>query len=333
MDAMEAPAEAADGFEAASDFEAPDGDTEHVDHSTAVPPPGEGTPEGDDETPDVDGPKEPELHEVKVDGKTDKVTLEELRRGYSANAVSTKRFQEAASIKQEAQQTLAQVEHLLVTDPARVLFQLGPQGIENAVLGLLESTDPNVQQAIDRAVKASTAGPEAKRQRQLERENEMLRQQAEQARTEQQKRVEAAQQQQVRTNFLKMAEPALKQAGLPGNDHTIRELAATYQQVFPQGDPISPETLSHAAKILANEKLPSVTTAYLQSVPPEKLAELLGQDRIKSLTQSQIEKVKAMQSAPPNGGSPRRETPPSRPSILEELRDRRAMERIKTHQT
>jgi len=326
--------EVAEVAEAPELAEAPQAESESADHSSRVAPPGEEGQEAPEGTEDGEGGEEPaieeKLFEVKVEGKLEKVNEEELLRGYSANKVATKRFQEAARIKQEAQQIIERAEHALLTNPAGVLQQIGPEGIENAILGLLESTDPTVQAAIDRAVKASNAGPEAKRQRELERENRLLKQQSDQYRTQHEQRQQVAQQNQIREQFTQLSSGALESAGLPANETTVRELALTYQQVFPNGEPISPETVAHAAKTLANEKLPTMTNAYLESLPPEKLAELLGPERLKGLTQSQIEKVKAQQSQAPVKRPPKQAGNGSnRRFSLEELRDMRSLDRYK----
>jgi len=60
--------------------------------------------EEDDDEEDAD---DPITHEVKIDGKMEKVTLEEALAGYSRTAVFTRRTQEAAEVKRQAAEETA----------------------------------------------------------------------------------------------------------------------------------------------------------------------------------------------------------------------------------
>lgn len=63
--------------------------------------------EDDDETSDE--PDEEDLIPVKIDGKTEKLTLDELKKGYSRTAVFTKKTQEAAELRKQAEADRATV--------------------------------------------------------------------------------------------------------------------------------------------------------------------------------------------------------------------------------
>jgi hypothetical protein len=57
----------------------------------------------DDEDEEDDGDEQPQLHTVKVDGEEVEVTLDDLKRSYSAVGYAQKRMQQAAEARKEAE--------------------------------------------------------------------------------------------------------------------------------------------------------------------------------------------------------------------------------------
>ena len=63
--------------------------------------------EQDDEDADEDETQEPELYTVKVDGKEEQVTLDDLKRGYSGQKYVQKGMQEAAAMRKQVEEVYA----------------------------------------------------------------------------------------------------------------------------------------------------------------------------------------------------------------------------------
>lgn len=86
------------------DAESPDGEDEASDDDAAADD-DEGTEEAEDADEEYDGNQ---LIPVKVDGKVEQVTLDELKKGYSRTKVFTQKTQEAAEIRRAAEAARAE---------------------------------------------------------------------------------------------------------------------------------------------------------------------------------------------------------------------------------
>lgn len=94
-------ADDADETEEEPEGDQPEGDDEGTDAEEA-----EGTDEDteDEEEPTDEGDgQQPEMIPVKIDGKVEQVTLEELKKGYSRTKVFTQKTQEAAEMRKQAE--------------------------------------------------------------------------------------------------------------------------------------------------------------------------------------------------------------------------------------
>jgi len=304
-------------------------------HSTQVEAPetaeaktSEGEAEGgaDTKVPDE------ETFEVKVDGEIREFTLDELKKAASAGQAANERFEQAAKIRKDAQATLERVEQALIDNPLGVVSHLqkeNPYVVKDLFLGMLESSDPVIQASVNEAIQMAQASPEAKAQRQLERENEQLRREREQYQSQHEKRRLQQAQQQIIQRFEELAPAAMESVGLACNDISKKDLAAVHNQLFGDNVPLSQETMAQAARALAEERPSAVAEAYLSAMPPEKLRELLGPDQVKSLTQAQVDQVKKMQSAPPSKNrAPAKANPAERAKSLEQLKYERELARL-----
>ena len=102
-------AEATDEVEEEQPIEDSDDDAEEVDEADDEPESDDADDEGDedyeDDVDDVEDDQEPEetLYTVKVDGAEEKVTLEDLKRGYSGQKYVQQGMQKAAEARKEAE--------------------------------------------------------------------------------------------------------------------------------------------------------------------------------------------------------------------------------------
>lgn len=289
----------------------------------------EGEAEGEREEAEAEG--EPKTYRVKVDGREEEVSLEELQKGYSRTKTFTKRMQEAKRIRQEAEEVLSRAEERLYTAPDQLLAQLGPEAVERAVYGLLENRDPAVQAAVERAVKATQAGPEERSRRQLAEEKRRLEMERRKWESEQARKAAEVEAERAREELTQGFTATLGEAGLPATPAMMSRMAGVYRQLHTPGEPWSRELMQQAAEIVREEITAEMREFSGGFKETEKLEALLGKEAVEAISQKRIAQAKKAASAPPK---PRAQAAPKKRQgaprlMLEELREQRELARLR----
>ena len=151
--------------------------------------------EEDDEDADEAEDSEPELYTVKVDGKEEQVSLEELKRGFSGQKYVQKGMQEAAAQRKQAEevyasllqerqmvaQAIQQIQSGLPTppqEPSREMFESDPIGYMEAKLKFDEDSKAFGEQMgqLQQIAQQQGQAQQAAQRAYLEREMETLKQ-------------------------------------------------------------------------------------------------------------------------------------------------------------
>lgn len=217
----------------------------------------------------------PEVYELKINGKTERLTKEQLiLRAQKVEAIED-RFREAAKLEAKAKDLLAMLE----TDPEAALSKLGkdPQALFEKVLA--------------RKAEEAQLTPEQREALALKRERDEAKKELEALRKEKQ---EAAQKAADERTAARLEETLLKAAESYGLDKTpetlqqLTDLALEYIElgVAPTADQLCQELLHKQREFLTQRD-----QKILKDMDPDKLAEYLGQETIEKLQKASLKAI------------------------------------------
>lgn len=216
-------------------------------------------------------PSEPSTFEIKVDGKVQKVTLDELKKGYSLEAAARKRMEEASNFKKE-NDYLRNVLKSAKEDPSKFMElgrALGVDVDELAIQIALKKAKYEMMQPHERELHDAKEEVEKLRKEREKHENQSKKQQYEQHYNS------------AATDLHDQIASQCKALGLnPGNSKSDRSLIHAAVQIiydnFDESTGRSPVTLERALKHVQKQR-EAERQEYLSSIdnlPPEVLDQI-----------------------------------------------------------
>lgn len=237
----------------------------------------------------------PELYTITVDGEEMQVTMDELLKSVQTAKASGKRFQEAASMRKEAEaarQELAALEEQLLRNPLEAMKKKGvpEQSIKKHYEDVLYQMYQYDQLSDEE--KASRQEKLAQEQKMKEyeeklKELELMKQEKEQLRFQE----EVAREEEVLTSqFL----DALESQSVPNTPEAIQWMANYMVASIEAGNEVD---LSTAAAIYKQSTSKSLRS-QIESLNEDQLLELIGEKKLNKLRSKEIQKVKSGNSRP-----------------------------------
>jgi hypothetical protein len=193
----------------------------------------------------------------------------------------------------------------------------------------LEAAGFNVQDYVDKHIEqlraeAQLTPDQRERKRiegQLQQREEQISKREAQYKEEQITKQTAVVKQQYQEAFSK----ALTEAGVPETGMQIVRMAKTVQTLRDAGYPLTPETVSHAARIVSQE-YQGEAQSYVTNLEVPDLLNLLGREKVAAIRKHFVDQARTPEAAPvAHAPTPKTKTPEPKVST-EELR-RKAQER------
>ena len=238
---------------------------------------------------------------VTVDGEEVEVSMAELFEGHMRHRGATKKFQEAATLRKEADAGKAEVQQVL-------------QALRDDLPGTARALGLNFRQVAEQELARELeweALPENERgKRQLESEREKLNRERQEFDDAKNERQVAAETQRFQEEYATRIPKALEAAGLTADAGSIERVAYHIQTALDDNWQLSPED---AAKTVAEEMsgrrsaLRASLQEEIRGMSPEEVAEFLGPAVVKSQSEHRLSAAHAAQRAPAssNGAAPK----------------------------
>jgi hypothetical protein len=230
------------------------------------------------------GSSQPEYFDVKVDGKVQKMTREELIQAASLGKAAFKRMEEAGATKRQVEDFISKFRQ----DPLEAL--------KHPALGL---TPEQRRQAIERYyekeyIQQDKLTPEQKKLQEAEAELNKYREQ-DQKRVTQEKEAQAKQlQQHYQQDFQKKIIDALDKSGLPKNPKTVARMAFYMQQAARNKfDAPMDVIVGHVRQDYQND-----IAEFARSLEGDALVQFLGADTVKKLQRYALSEHKKRINSP-----------------------------------
>jgi len=236
---------------------------------------------------------EPKKIKVKVYGKEQEYTLEELKQLASYSAGAEQKWKEAQSI----QQKIEQAQEELKSDPVSALKRAGKS--EDEIRQFMEDYLINIH-------KQELMSEEELRVYNLEQENKRLKAEQEKRDKEKQEKEQAAQRDSWAQRLEAEFTQALEQVNIPKNPNTIARMANYMEKALIEKIELS---ATQAAK-LVEEDLKNEISHFYKDAPPDKLIQALGEDTVKK-----IKGYEASQVKDPRDGNKVAEIKPKKSSV------------------
>jgi hypothetical protein len=215
---------------------------------------------------------------VKVDGVDEEVTLDKAIRQYRRHAAADHRFQEAAAIRKQAEETMAR----LKADPWAALKELGLDPDKAASERILAKIEEE---------RLASENPAELERRKLEREladerasKEEIQRKAEEIETNKKREI-------VRAKIDKQFTAALTEAQLPATPYTVARMADVMARNLREDEhwDATPAELAQ----LVREDLQTELANLAKSLGPDQLEAFLGTDALKALRKYDLERVRS----------------------------------------
>lgn len=242
-------------------------------------------------------------HKVTVDGNEMEVSLAELKRGYMRTSHFTKRTQEVAAREAEVERLESILPTYIERAPADVLVKIGgPAALERAIVDAHRHADPNVKAALDRAldrIVADAKRPAAEIElERIQRERQGLEQERQALEAEQRRRADAQGVKTAVAEIRGILERAITEAGLKVTPRTLARVSDNYKSLHRPGSGFSAVL---AAEAVAQFKEDLALLGSEAAPPPP------SPPPAPKTPQSEVDRVAAAKSAPPNGATPPRD--------------------------
>jgi len=217
----------------------------------------------------------PEGHrKVVVDGEELVVSLDEMDKGYQTARSSTKRYQEAAQLKKEADE----YNKRLFENPIEVLAEkMSTEQIREITEAFL------VKQLEEEAL-----SPEQLQARNEKAELEVLRKEKAELEEQSKRKELEAQTSHAADVYEKQFISALDEINLPKNPTTVKRMAIHMQDALNNGYELS---ASQAARMVQEDLQTDLTSLY-GALEPERLASLLGKDVVEKVGKYRASQLK-----------------------------------------
>lgn len=221
---------------------------------------------------------------IKVDGQVLELSKEEMVKYAQLGKAGQARMEEAARIKQEAQQLV----DMLRKDPAAVLADPFILGSEDKVIEL-------AQKILSKKLEDEQKSPEAKEKERLERELEDLRRKVKEDEEKRQADEYERMIQQQEAQLEEQITEALDSSGLPKSPFVLKRLADVMLAAAENDKDISPK---QALNIVKREMQKDVRE-YIEALQEDALEEFISAEKVKKLRQRQLAKLKQEQASAP----------------------------------
>lgn len=215
----------------------------------------------------------PKTYKLKIDGEEVEVSEDELLSGYQTRKASQKRFEDAAKLRKEAEQTL----EYLKKYPSQALEKLG--------FNVRELAENYIAEQLD----LESMTPEQKRIREYEQKLRAY-EDREKGIADQKAQEEAAR---LRTHYEQdystKIQEALQTANLPKTPYTVKRMAQLMSQALEQGYDVNPKDIVHIVK----EDYINDFKQLWGASDGDTLINILGKDVADKIRKTQLAKVNA----------------------------------------
>lgn len=244
-----------------------------------------------------------DLIEVKIDGKVEQLTLDQLKAGYQKNAAATRKFQEAKRLFDQAQQERTHVEQKMegilgraAEDPSaafRLLRSLGHDPVQLAEAWLTEALQMKRMPAHERE------------RMEVERDRRRLERERQEWEAQQQTRQLDAETDSARADFERAFTEGLEAKGIPVTRYHMARLANLAQQHLG----VEGVTVPDLVELLADELVEERKSSFGSIEDDEQLVQMLGEDVADRIRRYYAGKVKG---AAPERPRPQQARPKAR---------------------
>jgi hypothetical protein len=233
--------------------------------------------------------EEPLKWTVKVNGNEFEVDEKELIRGYQMGQAAQQKFQEAATMRGQAEKLI----ELLKTDPLAILT--------NPALGI--NFRELAENYLVEQLKMEQADPVTRAQMMADAKLKELQLREKQLNEAQEQRLIAQQTEVARQQIDAQFTQALGKASIPKTPMVVKRMAEIASELIDQGYDASADELVD----LVRQEIIQNTKALAAGMNPQELAETLGQDKMKEARQAAVAKSKTVkpsvkQFKPPPAG-------------------------------
>lgn len=229
-------------------------------------------------------------YKIVTDGVEEEVTEKELIAMAQKAKSSDKRFQEASQIKKEAKQLLE-----MVKNPEQLEELLA----DPAIWGDQRKVVEFAQKVLAKQLENEQKSPEVLRAEKAEKELQMIRDQQKRDNEEREKaeyeNFVATQAAQMETQIVE----AIETSGMPKSPFVLKRVAQVLQSALQQDKQISPKQ----AMSIARREMEKDLKEFFEVAPDEVMESLINAEKIRSLRNRQLSKIKAAQKAAPDAPS------------------------------
>lgn len=227
---------------------------------------------------------EPEkLYEVKVDGESFQVTLDEMMKSFQLGSSAHKKFQEAAQLRKEAKVLQDQ----LVVNPIEAAIKAGasPQALRELMESYLyEQIKYDEMSPEEKELQELRKFKESQEQERVEREK-----QSRQAQIEQETQYHAEQLQAEYT-------AALEKSSVPATENAISRIAQIQLDAANAGYDIPVE---QAVGAYVKEQQ-SLVNSYIKQLNEDQIESIIGKEKLDALRKKELAKLKNPTPSPTN---------------------------------
>lgn len=247
-------------------------------------------------------PTEIRKMKLQLDGKEVELPESEVIAGYQAGKISTQRFQEAAKMRQEAEQVLKYAE----ANPEEFFKRTGKNARQWAEEFLLKE------------LQNEAMSPEQKLMRQYEEENKRFKEEKKNREEIAQKEVASRMEREHMLRYDQMFTDALKKVGIPKTTKTVKRMAELQLINVKNKYELSSDQIAK----LVREDYEAENKDITGSMDGDQLLEFLGADAVKKLSKAQIAKLKAKGQSQVLANQPRKSADGDATLTWEEWRKR-----------
>ena len=260
------------------------------------------------------------LVRMKIDGQEVTIPLEKALKGTQRFKAATKKEMAAAAAQKKAEERIA----AFLKAPGKHLSAADEETLEQTILDLIESPDPKLQRAADKAFKKLL-----RRQQMDPRDRDRESLAEERARLEADKKAWAEEQERIRqekelaptrARIEKEFRGALEAVGLPADAETMGRMVQLGLEVNSAGIEWSAKDLAEVVREEIESKL-----SYIRKLPPDRRKQILGDETVDEIRKAEVARVREKQAKaalkPATEHAPERKAP-ERPLTTDELRER-----------
>ncbi len=240
--------------------------------------PNKGVPEAKPATKEAT-PAEVRKHKLKVDNEEVEVDDDELKRGYAHNKAASKRMEEAAAYRKQAEQAFA-----MLKDPAQLRKLL-----EDPRIGV--DFRKVAEDYLWEKIQDDQLTPEQKKQREVEVELSKYRESEKAAKADAETREAEALQNKYAEEYETKIMTALEQGGLPKTRAAVRRMAQYLQLAVQHNLEVTPQDLVARVK----QELMEEHKSMYSTGDASALVSILGEDLVKKLREADLKRLKSTQ--------------------------------------